>query len=341
MSKSSAGRKPQERNRKTEEGIGKQAPSGWERFGWQGVTGRVPPEWNIGAIGGDYVQGYLRLDEAEYPRLEVKWNKKTVDLSDFLERYLRSLGRRGPLKARIRGMEVNREVKIVSHRAKPSKEILGFSWQDDKGLKGAGIVWHCKVCGRTLFGQVRAYEREDAVSLAKEIFPALEDHGEEGRLLWALYGLEFHLPEEYRLAGQSLMAGYLELRFEKRRKRLRVSRWGLAAMLLARGGLAKWFKHNAAEAKSPLQWEARDRMVKDHAGLEIEGRSRRALARLGRGLRGLSKEAVGGGSDEVSEPDGLGLVWHCAESNRLHLVEAHNRPDRELVEEVADSIRCH
>jgi len=314
------------------------APAGWLRFGWQGISGLVPPEWNLGAIGGDYKRGYLRLDDLEHPRLEVKWSRQAVDLFRVREKYLRALARpRGKIPGLgRRGAEVNREARIVSNRAKPSKRVLGFSWQDGKGFKGAGLVWDCRVCGRTLFGQVRGYGEEEAVGLARKVFASLEDHGEEGRLLWALYGMECLVPESYLLTGQSLMAGYLELDFQEGGRSLRVSRWGLAANLLAEQSLKEWFETTAAGSRSEFLWEARDTIVKGHTGLETEGETRRPAARLAKGLCGLLPWRKAGPA-----PDAAGRVWHCPESNRIYLVEGLHRPEAETVEEVVSSLRCH
>ncbi|NIM05860.1 MAG: hypothetical protein GTO55_06380 [Armatimonadetes bacterium] len=347
MGKSSTSRGARKNSTKARESsLSGNAPSGWIRFGWQGISGLVPPEWNIGAIGGDHKQGYLRLDDTDYPRLEVKWNQQQIDLSRVLEKYLRSMKAPkkfggGILGKGRRAVEVDRKVKIISHRAKPSKEILGFSWQQAQGLKGAGVVWTCQVCRRTLFGQVRAYGAEDAVALAKRIFSSLEDHGEAGRLLWALYGLEFRIPEKYLLIGQSLMAGYLELRFQNRQRKLRVSRWGLAANLLAQGNLSDWFKTAGVSPKSGFHWQAHDTIIKEHPGLKILGRSQRPLARLGKSLRALSRSALKRSGGGPAESDGAGRVWHCSQSNRIYLVESLHEPEAEVLAEVIESINCH
>jgi len=317
----------------------------WVWFGWQGISGLVPPEWNLGAIGGDYRQGYLRLDDSDHPRLELKWSQQEVNLSRALEKYLRALGRPRKVLLGRRGLPIviNREVKILSRRAKPSKRMLGFSWRQGHLLGGAGLIWACQSCGRTLIGQVRAYGGEDAVSLAEEIFSHLEDHGKEGWLLWALYGLECQVPQEYHLTGQSLMAGYLELSFQKNRRKLRIGRWGLAASLLEKQSLREWFEKRMTALKRDFRWQACAIIIKNHAGLEMEGESRRLLRRLWRGARGLilgSLPADGEGPRQ-SAAEGKGQMWHCPESNRIYLVESVFRPEPEVLAGVVESVRCH
>ncbi len=313
----------------------------WVRFGWQGISGLAPAEWNLGAIGGEYKQGYLRLDDAERPRLELKWSSQQVEISQALERYLRSLGktRRGAPR-----MEIDQEVKILSRRAKPSKRMLGFSWRQGESLSGAGLIWACETCGRVLISQVRAYGKEDAIALAKQVLESLEDHGREGKLLWALYGLDFEAPEEYALTGQSLLAGYLELRLQKPTKRfqrgepegLRICRWGLAETVLATTSLRDWGESAEALGKGLYPSAARDTIIRGHPGLEIDGESRRLLRRLKRGVVGMLR-----GSAEAGAPEARGRLWHCPPSNRIYLVEMLSSQTTEALDGVVESLRCH
>ena len=47
--------------------------SKWHTVGWQGISLHVPEEWNIGGIGGTRDDGYLRLQDADLARVEIKW----------------------------------------------------------------------------------------------------------------------------------------------------------------------------------------------------------------------------------------------------------------------------
>ena len=61
---------------------------GWTVFGWQGITARLPEDWHLAALGGDRKAGYLRLDDSERPRLEIKWSDASVDIDKALDKYL-------------------------------------------------------------------------------------------------------------------------------------------------------------------------------------------------------------------------------------------------------------
>jgi len=311
----------------------------WVRFGWQGISGRIPENWSPRALGGDYGQGYCRLEDAEYPRLELKWSQKKVDIEKSLEGYLRSLAKpRRETAGRPEAPEITRGVKIISRRAQPDKTALGFSWRAP-GVSGAGLIWSCTSCGRTVIGQARGYGKEDAVALAKEIFSGLEDHAVGGKQIWALYGLECEVPENFRLVGQSLLSGYLELAFQQAAERLRIRRWGLAGTVLAEQGLGQWFARTVGNNRKEPRWQAAPAEVKGHAGLELQGVNRSLLMRLlDQGERIIERLI----RREPPRPDyALGRVWHCPGSNRIYLLE-HLRPKSELLlAELAESVPCH
>ena len=61
---------------------------------WNGIALRAPEDWNIGAIGGDLKQGYLRIDDSEMARIEFKWaqaGSQAVDVSSIVDKYLRDM----------------------------------------------------------------------------------------------------------------------------------------------------------------------------------------------------------------------------------------------------------
>ena len=47
----------------------------WTTFGWAGITLSIPDSWEIAGISGDQKAGYLRLDDENMPRLELKWSE--------------------------------------------------------------------------------------------------------------------------------------------------------------------------------------------------------------------------------------------------------------------------
>lgn len=295
-------------------------------FGWQGMTARVPADWTLGAIGGDYKSGYARLDDAFMPRLELKWSEQEVNLDRALERYLAKLGKRG----RGRGVAIDDKARVISRRSKPHKKLRGFSWSGRE--RATGIIWKCDQCKRTVIAQVIAAPGEEGEALAREILTSLEDHGRDGRITWALYGLAFEAPERFRLERQKLMAGYLELAFAAGRRTLRVCRWGMAEVALTQRDLQHWYEVEQVRRRDVI-WDCEPQQVKAHDGLRVHGHRRRLLHRPRRAAERLLRLGIASDFD--------GRVWHCPQSNRIYSVESVHHQDAETMLEVVESVGCH
>ena len=66
--------------------------TGWKKLGWQGLELEVPEPWDLSAHSGSYRKGYLRLDDGERIRLEVRWEhqRRRVDIGDVVARSLKT-----------------------------------------------------------------------------------------------------------------------------------------------------------------------------------------------------------------------------------------------------------
>jgi len=286
----------------------------------------VPADWTLGAIGGDYKQGYARLDDAVMPRLEVKWSDQNVSLDRALDRYLAKLGKRG----RRGEVRVDERARVISRRSKPDKKLRGFSWSGRE--RAQGVIWKCEKCARTVIAQVIVAPGAEGEALAREVLGSLEDHGRDGRVTWALYGLAFEAPEELRLEHQKLMAGYLELAFAAGRRKLRVRRWGMADVALAERELQHWYEVEEVRRRD-VQWECEPAAVNGHDGVRVHGHRRRLLHRGRRWLERLLRLRIASDFD--------GRVWRCPESNRIYSVEAVHHDDEGALLEVVESVACH
>jgi hypothetical protein len=295
-------------------------------FGWQGITVRVPADWTLGAIGGDYKQGYARLDDPSMPRLEVKWSDQNVNLDRALDKYLAKLGkgRRG------RKVQIDDKVRILSRRSKPHKKLRGFSWSGRE--RAEGVIWRCDTCKRTVIAQVILAPGERDRALARDILSSLEDHGRDGLITWALYGLQFDAPDHLRLERQKLMAGYLELAFAAGRRKLRVCRWGMADVALADRDLQHWYEVDQVRRRDVV-WDCEPEDVKGHDGLVVDGHRRRFGHRPRRVVERLMRLRIASDFD--------GRVWHCPESNRIYAVESVHHEDLQSVLDVVESVPCH
>ena len=64
----------------------------WTVFGWAGIQLEIPTAWELSGLSGDQKTGYLRLDDGEMPRLELKWahtRRKKPDLHATLDEYFK------------------------------------------------------------------------------------------------------------------------------------------------------------------------------------------------------------------------------------------------------------
>ena len=288
----------------------------------------MPADWTLGAIGGDYRSGYARLDDQLMPRLELKWSDQNVDLDRALQRYLAKLGKRG----RRGGVAIDDKARVISRRSKPHKKLRGFSWSGRGRERATGVIWKCDQCKRTVIAQVIAAPGEQGEALAREILTSLEDHGRDGRITWALYGLAFDAPEQFRLERQKLMAGYLELAFAAGRRTLRVCRWGMADVALAQRELQHWYEVEQVRRRDVI-WDCEAAAVKGHDGLRLFGHRRRLLHRPRRALERLLRLRIASDFD--------GRVWHCPQSNRVYSVESVHPDETQTMLDVVASAVCH
>ncbi len=304
--------------------------SDWQTFGWQGITVRVPPDWNPSALSGSHDEGYFRLDGPDQPRLEVKWaaSRSFVDIDRVVERYLKSVtkGREG------RNVRVDAKAKLSVKMPKERSSYRYFHWRGDSDAWG--VAWYCRGCGRTTIVQVLGPPSEDVRALAESVIASLHDHPEGDWILWALYELWCEVPRQYRLTGERLMTGLLELKFEHGRSKLRITRWGLANVALRGTTLEKWLRDKNRKEWRFFTVKTGPAEVNGHSAVAVSGVPAAAPVRMfGTTLRLLGR----------TYPDNLrGAAWLCEPTNKIFNVEAVVDPsDEEMVAEIISRVRCH
>lgn len=309
------------------------AGTSFSPFGWQGIRGEVPDDWNLGALGGDRQAGYLRLDDENMPRLELKWQQPQgpVNLDKVLDTYLKSLRKR--TRRRRATFTVTRGVKLLSYRQKRKKELLGYSFAGE--YKAHGVIWHCRTCDRILIAQVLGADQSGLKPLAIRVLSSLEDHTNDHWDLWAAYGLYVRIPDDFELVKQRLMTGHLALEFERnRREKLSVARWALANVMLKDVTLEQWAAREYPKRHREFKLRYREAEYHGHQGLEVKGDA----GRLDRRLKDATKTTV----LRQSVPQLRCVLWHCEPENKLFAVDAELLREREAVlDYVQQSLRCH
>ena len=297
-------------------------------IGWQGVSVRVPAEWTLSGVGGERKSGYLRVDYEQMPRLQVKWSGKHIDLEKRRAEYVKRLTvgkRRKPT-----GLEVTMDVKVISKRSKPKKDLVTFAWRGQHC--GMGVLWNCEVCGRALIAQVGWPLNEEGRETAQSVLESLEDHSVGGWDAWGVDGLVFLAPDGFELSGWKRMTRYLELQLAGKDETLKVARWGLVPLVLGERSVAQWCRDLLGQRRD-VRWEGEEREIKGHDGFRAWGEKRRLAGSVRTGLARAVRL-----SPMVSFE---ARAWHCPESNRLYLVEGLHGKNAEALHGATESIVCH
>ena len=305
-------------------------PQSWIPFAWHGIKVMVPPDWSPAALTGGQDEGYFRLDGPDQPRLEVKWAQsgKFVNVEDVVQRYYKSLtkGREG------KGVQTSETTKLSVKMPKDRSSVRYFSWRlEDEAV---GAAWYCKTCGRVMLVQVLGQHGTGTETLAEQVLTGLEDHAEGEYLTWALYEFSCLVPKEFKLTGQRLLTGLLELDFERGRDKLKVVRWGLANLALKDTDLEHWLRKESRKAWNNFRVTLDPAEIHGHEGLAIAGPSAAPLVHLG----AIALRMVG-----RKYPDVLrGAAWLCPQGNKIYHVEALIDPaDEEQVAVLVQSMVCH
>ena len=109
----------------------------WTTIAWQGISMSAPEDWNIGAIGGEGDEGYLRIDSPDEPRMEIKWAKPSgnVDVKKIVDKYLSDIGR--SRKRNAPEIEIKRDIKLSGKSRKRRSSVESFSWEAEAQGFGA------------------------------------------------------------------------------------------------------------------------------------------------------------------------------------------------------------
>jgi hypothetical protein len=301
-------------------------------IGWQGLTFTVPADWTVGAVSGDQTEGYLRIDGAELPRLEIRWSesKGAPDLTRTVQRYLRSLQRD---KKQPQPVEVDDDSRFLSKRKVGKDDMRAFAWRGKQA--GYGVAWYCKACSRVVIAQALGKpDEKDLEDRAVRLLSGIDDHPRGDWTTWALYDLHTEVPRGFEQAGVNLRAGLTELSFKRDTERVVVARWGMAEVARRGRPLDAW-----ARQQFQKQWQAfrptgAPTTFRGHEAVVVTGQSQQPfglVVRLGRHM--ARKEHA----DQL-----VAHIWHCEPTNRLYVVYGFvDVTNRALVEEIRDRTRCH
>jgi hypothetical protein len=268
-------------------------------FGWHGINLTVPSTWDLAYTQGTRESGSVNLTDEESVRLEVHWltERKASSPGATVGAFLAKLAKKAR-KDRVQ-LDVQRNLSLASP---PGMDVECYRWTGDRQV--LAMLSRCRTCGRRVHLQMHGARGEQLKRLARTVFSSLRDHPEAGTDLWSVYDVRLRTPVALHLTGSSLQSGCIRLTFGKGRSRLEFVRVSLAEVLLARQGLAEWFRHFHGRRLRRRRFTLEDAAVHGHAGLRATGR-RWALLDPGR--------LFGGGRVLRA------ACWHCDATNRLFL----------------------
>ncbi len=313
----------------------------WTLFGWAGIQIELPTSWEISGINGDEKNGYLRLDDDEMPRLELKWTKsrkKKPDLHKTLDEYFKLVR-----KNYKRGVNVSfrRNVNPIKDEDYLKKcTVLGFSWKGS--IRANGLIIHNPKTKRITIIQVMGHLKENWRPTVLRIFKSISDQGDPDLTVWSAYGLRLAVPKTYKLERQKLLSGYLLFAFTRgRNRKISVERYGPAEVLLneysaEENQLETWFRARYAKAIRGYGFEVTPYTENEDERITFVGQQTRLYDNVP-----LSPVLI---FDKILIRTRLVFhIWHCHTMNRIYVVQAIGRSDasEELAQEVAESIHCH
>ncbi len=292
--------------------------SDWSPFAWQDIQIETPRAWELGAVTGDRRKGYFRLDDADMPRVEAKWESGSPGQSvrSVADRYLKKAGLAGAAGER----QVQRNVRLDPPADMETEFFITRG--DPSALHMAA---RCGGCGRVALLRVFYRGDEPLQPVMARLFASYRDHARGGKAPWSLYGLRLEVPEDYILLRHNIRAGRVELEFAGKRARALAVRVGLAETVLKKTSLLDWLKKDSTGQAPPCTPAFAETKRGEHAAVAVSGRER-SLARRMLGRRRVAR----------------GLAWHCEASNSIYIARWFGREENvPEFDSFAESFLCH
>ncbi len=307
--------------------------SGQQTIGWDGITARVPKDWALTSFSSSEKEGYLRADDQDMPRLEIKWMDTPgfVDLGQTVDNYLNSIKKR--LARAKQELVIDRDAHVISRRKMHKDSLETFAWRAEAQAYGA--VWLCKQCNRVVIAQVLG-PPDDAglMATAQQVLSTIRDHPTDGWVTWAAYGFVCQMPEDFELTGQEMFSALIKLSFTRDTETVTVGRWGMAEVLLRHQSLDEWVQAELGKQVRRYAPRSEEQEFRGHQAVAFTGERMPPL----HGLKSFARHATGKQcADKL-----LGYAWHCPPTNKILVAYALlDRANYKLAEEIHDRIECH
>ncbi len=302
-------------------------------IGWDGVTVQVPADWSLASVTADEKDGYLRADDGDMPRLEIKWASTPgfVNLTDTIDKYLATIAKRAQRDKQE--LTVDRQAQVISKRKMHKESLDTFAWR--AGQQAYSAVWVCKQCDRTVIAQVLGpLDDPKLLATAQQVLSTIKDHPTDGWVTWAAYGFLCRIPEDFALDRQEMFPGLIKLSFTRDSETITVGRWGMAEILLRDQSLDKWLETALGKELRRYDPQSEQQEFRGHPAVAFSGVRMALLA----GVKGFVRHLGGKrAADKL-----VGYAWHCEQENKIFVVHALlDRANYDLANEIRDRVECH
>jgi len=302
-------------------------------FGWQGIELEIPEEWELAEETGNYMRGYIRLDDVANPRVRISWmvitKSKAKDPAYEAVKKVKS-----ELKKKDKGVKFIRDtkIKICGH----SSRYLHWRGSGDRAeLEGCGLFWFCPQTMRGIT-VVFAFRTDEYWNIRLAIERAVKSivcHS-NGLRKWTAFGTELSIPQDFHLLERKYDLKHLHLLFASKSAHFMFDRLNFANLITSKKykSLKGWFKK---EYRKEVE-----RRFKCSRWIKIEKAS--FHGHEGILAKALSKKSIIQRRIYVSESH----IWLCEETDKIFALTAvrehESAPEvEENLKAILESVMCH
>jgi hypothetical protein len=281
-------------------------------FAWRGICVSLPRDWSPGFIQDKDKSGYVRMEDRNSVRMELRWNVMKPGYSTSADRTIKEAAR-SARKAKEQ-IAVERNLSWRTPREMGGEFFfIGGDWNAYYLLATRGDLGVCL--------RVMGAPGEDVSADARGILESLRVSA-GSRTRWAVFGLDAYLPADYEIEKHSLVTGHISLRFRNGVNRLVLDRYSLADSALGDKTLERWLAVKHYRLLDNFRTESGPAEVRGHEAVRITGTKKLRLSML-------------------RKPKFINLTgWICDRLNRLFVSTLEHNGDDDT-REIVKNVRCH
>ncbi len=295
----------------------------FERECWLEVELQHPKGWVLAAESGGVLNGYFRLDSKTSVKLEVKWEKQTVEkkikpkvqpvivINSFIEDYMTRLKKKGKAEVYKRG-----NVDVCNHNAYFAR------WLGNTDI--VTLSWVCENENKVFLLNYYLEPGEEWENVISWLAPGFACHTPEKFWRYRLFGVEFKVPKEYALQNRKLLLGRPTIAFKNKGRTLMLY-WSSFA------------KETLSKYKDLLEWSKKE--VSREVQTFMKGLNYNKLKPDEKTGKMVVEDRERGGFLSSRKNIKTIRIWHDTVSNRIFLI-GYSGPQENIIDldELEESI---